>query len=648
MRIITRYLGALLGIGCLHTQAQQLDRQQFPDVLDIRHVVKDTSNTVTGFFSDLGAWHAYALPVSENDKGAFVGPLIMDMQGRWLGNNTSRLRIYENGTALTMSTVNMHYYPGLLIQSWQLPGIQVTMQLLYSNKSTAVIQAAIRNTSAQHRTLECRWSGNVMLATTYSRSSNDLLLQLQQGGQQLRIQYDTPSWQITTSQEGYSATKNISLPPGNTTYITQSQSYNADPAQPPAHQQLPAFTALLRANRIRWNNYLQKGLTGITPAQQRLGTKCIVTLLTNWRSAAKGLRHDGVFPSASYQGFYGFWAWDSWKQAVALTRFHPQLAKDNIRAMFDYQDAAGMVPDCIYTDTTENNWRDTKPPLGGWAVAAVFQRTHDTAFVKEMYPLLEQYHHWWYANRDHDRDSLCEFGATDGTRIAAAWESGMDNAVRFDNARMLRNGPRAWSLDQASVDLNVYLYAEKKCLAALATVLKRPAQQWHTQAARLQERIGQRFYDRQTGFYYDRRLTGDSLIKVLGAEGWLPLWAGMAGKEQAARIADILQQPATFNTYVPLPVLSAAHPAFDPRRGYWRGPVWLDQFYFAVNGLQRYKMHTIADTFLHKLWNNAEGMQDNRPLYENYHPLTGKGLNAIHFSWSAAHVLLLLDKTSVE
>ena len=34
---------------------------------------------------------------------------------------------------------------------------------------------------------------------------------------------------------------------------------------------------------------------------------------------------------------------------------------------------------------------------------------------------------------------MCEYGATDGTLEAAAWESGMDNAIRFDGAVMLKN-----------------------------------------------------------------------------------------------------------------------------------------------------------------------------------------------------------------
>lgn len=37
----------------------------------------------------------------------------------------------------------------------------------------------------------------------------------------------------------------------------------------------------------------------------------------------------------------------------------------------------------------------------------------------------------------------------------------MDNAVRFDEAVLMKNNNKAWSLNQESVDLNAYLYAEK-------------------------------------------------------------------------------------------------------------------------------------------------------------------------------------------
>lgn len=68
--------------------------------------------------------------------------------------------------------------------------------------------------------------------------------------------------------------------------------------------------------------------------------------------------------------------------------------------MFDFQNEAGMVADCIYFDSVENNWCDTKAPLAAWAVCKIWEATADTAFVSEMYPRLVKYHYWWYTNRD--------------------------------------------------------------------------------------------------------------------------------------------------------------------------------------------------------------------------------------------------------
>ncbi len=72
--------------------------------------------------------------------------------------------------------------------------------------------------------------------------------------------------------------------------------------------------------------------------------KSIFTLLNNRQSATGGLKHEGVYPS--YTGFPGFWAWDSWKHAYALAAIEPELAKNCIRSMYDYQDTCGMIADC--------------------------------------------------------------------------------------------------------------------------------------------------------------------------------------------------------------------------------------------------------------------------------------------------------------
>lgn len=640
-----KWLLALL----LTQQAASAQRNHFADVLDIHYTVKDTNRIAASFFSDNGAWHAYALPVPGTATG-FTGPLLMDMQGEWLSKAIAQLRLYVEGKELPLQqdTTATHYYPGLLQLAFRSGQIQVRMQLVFSSNREAVIQTVIRNNGTQPLQLRLQWEGAALLKRAqFSREGNAIRVAVAGTKHVFRLHWCAQAlWDIQTTADGYTAARNVSIPAGGELEDLQTQGFwpEGDMVAIPERE----FDIVLRQNEQRWNGYLQQ-LFHRMPFNEkdsfrsRLAVKSMITLLTNWRSASGHLRHDGVFPSASYQGFYGFWSWDSWKQAVGLAYFAPSLAKDNIRSLFDYQSANGMVPDCVYADSTENNFRDTKPPLAAWAVWEVFAATRDTAFLREMYPALERYHHWWYAERDHDRNGLCEFGATDGTRIAAAWESGMDNAVRFDKAKMLQNGPGAWSLDQESVDLNVYLSKEKTVLAQMAVVLGKPttAATFRKEATKLNQQINQLFFDTASGYYYDRHLSG-ALVRVKGPEAWVTLWAGIAPASRVKKMTQYMLDTTVFNTLVPLPVLDASEKAFDPQRGYWRGPVWIDQFYFGVKGLQRYQQQAAAQTLVNKLWQHASGMNDDQPLHENYHPRTGKGLNAQNFSWTAAHVLMLL------
>ena len=94
-------------------------------------------------------------------------------------------------------------------------------------------------------------------------------------------------------------------------------------------------------NNIRWQGYLDKTFANIKgnndKSYKNAAIKSIETLTTNWRSAAGDILHDGVVPSMSYKWFIGMWAWNSGKQAVATAKFDGELAKNNIRALFDYQ-----------------------------------------------------------------------------------------------------------------------------------------------------------------------------------------------------------------------------------------------------------------------------------------------------------------------
>jgi len=223
----------------------------------------------------------------------------------------------------------------------------------------------------------------------------------------------------------------------------------------------------------------------------------------------------------------------------------------------------------------------------------------------------------------------------------------MDNGVRFDNSKILQNSEGAYSLDQESVDLNSYLYAEKKLLAAIAEEIGdvAAATQLLEEAKILRIEIQSRFFDNETSWFYDRSLSDGKLIKKMGCEGWIPLWARVATLEQAELVMKNMMSTEKFNSKIPLQTLSADEVEFQPDGGYWRGPNWIDQAYFGIKGLRNYGYDLEALQLTDKILNNPEGLLvKGSPLRENYDPITGKGLSAKNFSWTAAHVLLLMTR----
>ncbi len=616
-------------------------------------------------YSDKGAWFGYGFLDKPVIKGGFSGPFLMTEQdGVWLSSSLVALSLLDKQKNSIIdwatSLVYQNSYNSHLEQVFKNKKIQVTQQLVFLSGNTAIERTIITNRSPQTLTLFPFYHAKLFLNNiTLAKAGNMLKITSSKSIAKGYIQFPNNTASITITKSSYYASiKKLILQPNQSakilisqTFIFPQYSWQAEKE----HIKKSNFDTVLEKTEETKEcqlSYLIKHKKSIykKAVYSNLIAKLLLTLQNNTRTPAQGIKHAGLFPSYHYKWFHGFWAWDSWKHAVAVVNYDPELAKNQIRATFDYQKSNGFVPDCIYRDTIAepDNYRNTKPPLAAWAVWETYRKTKDTNFLKELYPKLKAYHLWWYKNRDHDHDGLCEYGSTDGTLIAAKWESGMDNAVRFDSSKILKNGEKAYSLDQESVDLNSYLFAEDNYLSKMANVLNlnKEAVKWHKDAVILKKKIQTQFWDAATGWFYDSNLAGTSLLSNdMGCEGYIPLWAGVATKKQAKAIAKNMMEPATFNTFVPLPTLAANDPKFAPEHGYWRGPVWIDQSYFAISGLEKYNYTKEANQLSMKLIHHAKGvLQAGKPVRENYHPGTGKGLGAVNFSWSAAHYLLLLLK----
>ncbi|MBL4745235.1 MAG: trehalase [Flavobacteriaceae bacterium] len=608
-------------------------------------------------FSDQGAWFAYSLPKVKSL--GFSGPFLMTQQnGVWASDILSELQLIEHGKPVVFSSHKRDGFLSHLEQTLANDHLKVTQQLFFTSGHTAVLNTYITNISEAKIVLRSNWKGmlfpNLGLKIT-REASNELSIRSSKSQAVGHLVFDKETTLFVNDSSYISQGDNFTLLPNEQKELRLSQTFifpEYDWEQEKRKLNPLKFSGNI-TDRIedkeiqlaRLFSYKKEQLTD--SIYQIPLAKSVFTLQNNWRIAAGELKFEGLFPSYHYKWFHGFWAWDSWKHAAGLAKYNSELAKNQMRTMFEYQSENGFVVDCIFRDTSieKHNYRDTKPPLAAWAVSKIIQEDDAVDFIKEMYPKLKLYHSWWYKNRDYDQDGLCEYGATDGTLVAAKWESGMDNAVRFDTSKILKTSEDAYSLNQESVDLNAYLYAEKLYLSELALKigLKDDSDHYLKEATILKLKIQSQFYDEEDGWFYDTSLDGKTKIKVKGCEGWLPLWANAATATQASRVKEVMMDPAEFFTKVPFQTLSASDPKFNPMEGYWRGPNWLDQSYFGIVGLQNYGFDKEAQKATVQLLKGAAGILEKGPsIRENYHPISGEGLNAQNFSWSAAHVLMLL------
>lgn len=616
-------------------------------------------------FSDQGAWFAYGFPSDTNYFGGFSGPFLMTQEnGIWSSKSLSHLILLNHETKTTIDwtdfSVSRKSFNSHLEQIYKNDQLEITLSLYYSSPHSAIIITQIKNLSDQAINLQAIWTGKLLSDNLHiSQADEIIIIKSDKSTAKGYIQaFNYKYASIESSDSSYSIGLNeFELKKNDTKQLILSQTFifpeydiESEQLQLRKHAKLPFkyLNERIKEKEKQLNKLYKKlDQSWKISSYKDLISKSVLTLQNNWRIPAGEIKHSGLFPSYHYIWFHGFWAWDSWKHAAALAHFNTDLAKEQIKAMYDFMDEDGFIADCVYRDTTieSHNYRNTKPPLSAWAIWKVYEQDKDERFLKKLYQKLLKQHYWWYANRDHDKDGLCEYGSTDGTLIAAKWESGMDNAVRFDDSQILKNSEGAFSLNQESVDLNAYLYAEKKYLIKIANLLefKEDARLLTAEASQLKTQIQTQFYDSQTAWFYDTSIDGDTFIKVMGCEGWIPLWAEVATEEQAKAVKNNMMNPNYFNTKVPFQTLTANHPKFEPDGGYWRGPNWLDQSYFGVKGLKNYGYTSEANDAIYKIIHNAKGvLEKGKTIRENYNPITGEGLESESFSWSAAHYILLL------
>ncbi len=393
----------------------------------------------------------------------------------------------------------------------------------------------------------------------------------------------------------------------------------------------------------------------------------------------------GRFIKPGPRQYPGQWNWDAAFSVIGLTHVDPPRARDEIRALLAGQWSDGMVPHIVFHESGVEYFPGpevwgrtaampavatsgiTQPPLLATAIARLQRHAPDRRFLGEVLEPIERWHLWFH--RDRRRTGL--------VTILHPWESGMDNSPRFDLA-LSTVGPSPIAVtrrdrvhvapDQRPTDEDYEAYLS--ILAGLRSVGYRPdpgqspfavgdvfltavlsraeadlAFLWAAAgtsadiaAARSDElrRALALAWDGARGIFCDE---GGDAVATTG--GLLPSWADPP--RYAGHLADCLANPSTFgpdpsHPWYPTSVAKDAD-RFDSGC-YWRGPVWANTSWLAVETLFAGAQAQAAE----RLMASTLELVAANGFWEYYDPATGEGLGSDRFSWTAAVTIDFLSR----
>jgi alpha,alpha-trehalase len=381
-----------------------------------------------------------------------------------------------------------------------------------------------------------------------------------------------------------------------------------------------------------------------------------------------------VVPGGRFNEMYG---WDSYFIQVGLLKDNElELAKDMADNFLYQVKYYGKVLNANRTYYLNRS----QPPFLTQMVLGVYAKTHDRKWLEDALPLIVKYYELW-ATEPHLTPETClarywDFGegpapevlsderdaegrthydlvrayfrthTVNDYRLSQYYDKSTDQLTQlfYKGDRSMREsgfdpsnrfGP--FNIDiihYNPVCLNSLLYLMENQTAEILTALGRKDQaaSWSQKANARAAIINKLMWDAKDGLYYDYDFIEKRVRHYPFLTTFYPLWAGIASKEQAARIVSNL-------------------PLFEKRGGLetstevsgnqWDSPFgWAPLEMIAVEGLRRYGYNTDAERISLKFLSLVKREYERTGvIVEKYDVVNGgSSVKAIHFGYSANQV----------
>ena len=348
--------------------------------------------------------------------------------------------------------------------------------------------------------------------------------------------------------------------------------------------------------------------------------------------------HDGqVFHESIVMQAYAFMDWRS--------------AQDSQRVFMDRQRPDGYIGYRVgpYVNRTfPLDGEDTSSaPFFNWTNWEIYQVSHDRRFLQQAYDSGSKFADFFLRTHNKDGDGFLEWGGNAMLECVRDSRDAVWSALGGDDA-----SPKKVK----SLDLTVMMVKETRSLAAMAKELGRPddAAHWTREADRMADLVRTRMWDPETFFFYNlARDTGtfttkDGVsMKRKEIIGFLPLWAGIATREQADALHRELTNPASFWRKFGVPTLAADDLYFDPHVTtccQWNGAVWLLWDYMVMRGLLDYGYRPEAEVLVRR---NLDAvifqLRNNHRFWESYNPDYTQLNSPKNYIWDAIIARMMID-----
>ncbi|MGB2911143.1 MAG: trehalase family glycosidase [Anaerolineales bacterium] len=381
---------------------------------------------------------------------------------------------------------------------------------------------------------------------------------------------------------------------------------------------VPQFSAIYESAETRWKEWFDK-VPNVAAPYLRTFTYAWWVMANNLIQPQGSIVYEAMMPSKV--NYVGLWLWDSAMHALAFRHVDPELARNQIRVMLEFQLPDGMLPDAIYDEGVISEIDHpipaevTKPPILAWAALKLHETAPDLDFLEEIYVPLVRWNAWWFSMNDDDVDGLAQYNHP--------YSSGLDDNPLWD-----------YGMPVESPDLNTYLCIQMGSLAMIAEILgmDSEANMWRRRSTSIVQRMIQDFWDNEKGVF--QAMYNDEPIPVLTPFNLYPLWTGQLPKELNQRLIQHLTDPSEFWGEYLIPSVARNDQHYEPSK-MWRGSIWVNINYFFIEALRQIGEDDLADEITQK---TLDLIMRHPGIYEYYHADNGDPSSqaAEAFGWTAA------------